>query len=457
MDPNTLWRVIKVDLEVEKAVLGAILQDTEAIYKVRDILSPGDLSQEANRKILEVAYEMEGPVDLLTLTEQCKRLGVLGEIGGASYLTGLIDYCPSSANVDAYVRAVREQSNRRKLREACLSVAEGIEKGNVQELAEKLQAVILEVSEGGMIPYQPIGKVATDYFDHLQNAHEGKEVLRGIRPGIAALEKRIGRFRPGNLIVIGGRPGMGKSALCVVLTLKFVAQGKRVGIFSPEMTREELFTRFLAIRAQIDLKKIVDPFPGVFAEGDWPKIVGAMDDLNKAGIMIDDTPAITLAILKARAHRMVREDWVEAIFVDHMGQMRTAVKHNGARREEISTIAQGLKALAKELRIPIFALSQLNREPEDRGTKLTIDGKTHTYRGYPQVSDLRESGDVEQEADVVLLPYRPAEYNKGDHIHPDDFWIRIGKQRQGATGRAHLKWRSEFAEIFEGDDSPEPF
>lgn len=441
-----------MDFELEKAVIGGILQDEEAIHKVRDILIPGDMSTEANQKILRVAYEMEGPIDLLTLTEKCKHLGILQEIGGASYLTSLIESCVSPANIEAYARTVKEEANRRKLREACSGVVEGMEEGNVQELAEKLHAVILEVSENKTLPYQSIGRVAGDYFDYLQRIHEGKEILRGIRPGIAALEKKIGRFRPGNLIVIGSRPGMGKSALCVVLTLKFVAQGKRVGIFSPEMTREELFTRFLAIRAQIDLAKIVDLFPGVFTSREWPKIVEAMGALDKAEIVIDDTPAIILTVLRARAHRMLVEERIEAIFVDHIGQMRAQTKYKGTRREEITNIVQGLKALAKELKVPVFALSQLNREPEDRGTKLTIDGKTHTYRGYPQVSDLRESGDIEQEADVVLLPYRPAEYNKGDHIHPDDFWIRIGKQRQGKTGRVYLKWRPEFAEVFEQDD-----
>ncbi len=433
-------------LEAEMSVLGGILIDNDAINRVLEILTVEDFYRENHRKIFQAMMRLSDqrePCDLITMSDMLKKQGELEEAGGASYLLTLVDYVPTAANISYYCRIVKEKSLNRKL----ISVATEIvtrgydEQGDVNELLDLAQKNIYEISENKLRPqYVPVQAVLKEAFTILKNLHDRKEHVTGIPTGYVDLDQMTAGFQPGDLVIVAARPSMGKTTLALNIAEYASADPhnkKKVPsvIFSLEMGKEQLVMRFLASLARVDFGRMRT---GHFLDSDWPRLTRAAGILHDSRIFIDDTPAISVLELRSKARRLKSEHDIGLIIIDYLQLMRGGANPE-SRQQEISEISRSLKALAKELNVPVIALSQLNRELEKRGDK------------RPMMSDLRESGAIEQDADVIMFVYREAVYceqcRKRDgsctQNHERNAEIIIGKQRNGAIGTVPLMFFGE--------------
>ncbi|MBC8019281.1 MAG: replicative DNA helicase [Verrucomicrobia bacterium] len=431
-------------LEAEMSILGGILIDNDAINRVLEMLTPEDFYRESHRKIFQAMMRLSDtrePCDLITMTDMLKKAGELEEIGGAAYLATLVDYVPTAANIAYYCKMVKEKSTNRKL----ISVATEIvsrgydEQADVEELLDKAQKEIYEISENKSRPqYVPVQAVLKDAFNILKNLHDQKEHVTGVPTGYVDLDHKTAGFQPGNLIIIAARPSMGKTTLALNIAQYASAESKKKVpsvIFSLEMGKEELVMRFLAATARVDFGRMRT---GHFHDSDWPRLTRAAGILHDAKIFIDDSPSISVLELRSKSRRLKSEHDIGLIIVDYLQLMRGS-NNPESRQQEISEISRSLKALAKELNVPVVALSQLNRELEKRADK------------RPMMSDLRESGAIEQDADVIMFVYREAVYcedcRKPDTTcskgHERNAEIIIGKQRNGALGTIELTFIGE--------------
>jgi replicative DNA helicase len=431
-------------LEAEMSILGGILIDNDAINRVLEMLTPEDFYRESHRKIFQAMMKLSDtrePCDLITMTDMLKKAGELEEVGGAAYLATLVDYVPTAANISYYCKMVKEKSTNRKL----ISVATEIvsrgydEQADVEELLDKAQKEIYEISENKSRPqYVPVQAVLKEAFNILKNLHDQKEHVTGVPTGYVDLDHKTAGFQPGNLVIIAARPSMGKTTLALNIAQYASAESKKKVpsvIFSLEMGKEELVMRFLASIARVDFGRMRT---GHFHDSDWPRLTRAAGILHDAKIFIDDSPSISVLELRSKARRLKSEHDIGLVIVDYLQLMRGGANPE-SRQQEISEISRALKALAKELNVPVVALSQLNRELEKRADK------------RPMMSDLRESGAIEQDADVIMFVYREAVYcedcrkpdvtcSKG---HERDAEIIIGKQRNGALGTIQLTFIGE--------------
>jgi replicative DNA helicase len=431
-------------LEAEMSILGGILIDNDAINRVLEILKPEDYYRESHRKIFQAMMhlsEKREPCDLITLTDLLKKSGSLEEIGGAAYLATLVDYVPTAANIAYYCRIVKEKSvNRRLISVATEIVSRGYEDdANVDDLLDKAQKEIYEISENKTRPqYVPVQSVLKEAFTILKNLHDQKEHVTGVPSGYVDLDLKTAGFQPGNLIIVAARPSMGKTTLALNIAQYASAESRKKVpsvIFSLEMGKEELVMRFLASIARVDFGRMRT---GHFHDTDWPKLTRAAGTLHDAKIFIDDSPSISVLELRSKARRLKSEHDIGLIIVDYL-QLMKGSSNPESRQQEISEISRALKALAKELNVPVIALSQLNRELEKRGDK------------RPLMSDLRESGAIEQDADVIMFVYRESVYcedcRKPDTVcskgHERNAEIIIGKQRNGALGTVELVFIGE--------------
>jgi len=436
--------------EAEQSVIGAMLIDNDAINRVVEEVTPEDFYRPANRKIYEAIvelYQKNEPADLVTVTTKLKDSDSLEEIGGAAYLASLVDAVPSSANVGFYARIVREKSVLRRLIEGASAIAERgyRDEGDVDDCVDAAEKIIFDIAQKRLKQgFASVKEVVKDSFKAIEQLYERKELITGVPTGFKELDRLTCGFQKSDLIIIAGRPSMGKTAFALnICENAALNSGTVCAIFSLEMSKEQLVQRMLCSRAEVDASKLRG---GFLSESDWPKLTRAAGLLSEAQIFIDDTPAINVLELRAKSRRLQKNHGLDMIVVDYLQLMR-GVGRIENREREISEISRALKALAKELGVPVIALSQLNRGVEARQDK------------RPQLSDLRESGAIEQDADVIAFVYRDEMYNKES---PDagKAEILIGKQRNGPTGKAMLAFRgniTRFDDLAHGmDDYVEP-
>ncbi len=429
-------------LEAEMSVIGGILLDEQALDKVLELLRPEDFYRESHRLIFESLIglnEKREPADLVTLAAHLQSRKELEAVGGQSYLATLVDYVPTAANIVYYCRLVKEKAVARRLISVATDIAtSGYEGGNIEEILDQAEKQIFEIAENRTRPsYFPVRDILKDTFRNIEKLYERKELVTGVPTGYTDLDKMTAGLQPGDLVIIAGRPSMGKTAFCLnVAEYASVRSERKVPslIFSLEMGKEQLVQRMLCSVAHVDASRMRT---GNLGESDWPKLTDGASLLSAAKIYIDDTPAITVLEMRAKARRLKAQEDIGLIIVDYLQLMRG--NNPESRQQEISEISRSLKALAKELSVPVIALSQLNRSLENRTDK------------RPIMADLRESGAIEQDADVIMFVYRDEVYcpqckkkEECGENHRGAAEVIIGKQRNGPIGTVNMAFRGEY-------------
>ena len=430
------------------SVLGGILLENEAINQVLELLVVEDFYREPHRKIFKAMLELSEqrePCDFITLTMMLKKRGDLDEAGGGAYLATLVDYVPTAANIAYYAKIVKEKSIARRLINASTDIiTQGYdERTDLTELLDRAQRVVMEISENQMKrAFYEIKSLLKDTFKSLEELSERQNHITGVESGFVDLDKMTAGFQRGDLIIIAGRPSMGKTAFALNIAQYAAIHAEKpvsVAVFSLEMSKEQLAMRLLCSESRIDASRMRT---GNLADGDWSKLTKGAESLSSGKIFIDDTPAITSTEMRAKVRRLKAEHGVGMVVVDYLQLMRGGDRIE-SRQQEISEISRSLKALAKELSIPVVALSQLNRSLESRTDK------------RPMMSDLRESGAIEQDADVIAFVYREAVYcedcRKRDNSctlgHERDAEVIIGKQRNGPIGTVPMIFCGEYTKF----------
>ncbi|HEY3150521.1 MAG TPA: replicative DNA helicase [Candidatus Binatia bacterium] len=433
---DNLRKVPPQNLEAESSVLGGVLLENDAINQVLELLKPEDFYRESHRKIFRAMTEITDrnePVDLITLSEFLKSKNELEAVGGTAYLASLADFVPTAANISYYARIVREKGILRSLISTATEIAtRGYEEqGNVEEFLDIAEKVIFDISEKKIkASFVAVGDMITDTLKTIDKLYQRKEMVTGVPTGYEDLDKLTAGLQPADLIIVAGRPGMGKTAFALNIAANAAYSGVGAAVFSLEMAKEQLVLRMLCSEARVNSSKVRS---GYLGERDFPQLAKAAGRLHEAPIYIDDTPAISVLELRAKARRLVRDrsKKVGLIVVDYLQLMR-GMGNASNREQEISEISRSLKALAKELNIPVMALSQLNRKVEDRTSR------------KPQMSDLRESGAIEQDADLIMFIYREELYDKNNDEVKGKAEVIVEKQRNGPTGIVTLTFLGEF-------------
>ncbi|HYE79195.1 MAG TPA: replicative DNA helicase [bacterium] len=428
------------DLEAERAVLGAILVEVEAISRAADVVRDVDFYLEKHRRIygrMLAMWEAARPVDIVTLAADFRQEGVLEQIGGIVYLSSLLDAAPLTAHVAEYARIVRERSEARQAMEAGRNAEERIQSGDpVREVVAALQSRLFGIQEGADGGAAvPIGSLMQGAYGVIERQSESVGGVTGIPTGLAGLDKMLSGLQKSDLLILAARPSMGKTALALNIAVHAaLREGVPSLFFSMEMSKEQLALRVLLSEARVDGRKAQGPG---LSEADWERLALAADRLRDGKLFIDDTPGPNVLDLRARCQRVRREYGLGLVVADYL-QLMTGVGKVGSREQEISQISRSLKALAKDMNIPIIALSQLNRSLESRTDK------------RPLISDLRESGAIEQDADIVMFIYREAVYKRqdGSEDHLSEAARRhaeviVAKQRNGPIGTVDLVFIGE--------------
>ncbi len=417
--------------EAEASLLGALLIDSEAIVKIADMLMARDFYDDRHRYIYEAAvhlYEAHSPIDVLTLTERLKDQQLLEVVGGASYITELTNFVPTAAHVEQYAEIIATKAMRRRLIKASQDITNLSydEAHGLKELIEEAEARLFEVSERHVSQdLVSLETILSSSFDRLDELHKDKGTIRGIPTGYKDMDNILAGFQRSDLIILAARPSMGKTALSLNLAHNVAVKAQLpVLVFSLEMSKEQLVDRLLSAEAAVDAWNLRT---GNLTDADFERIGQAMGVLSEAPMYIDDTPSITVGDLRTKARREAHQHELGLIIVDYLQLMSGGARFGGEsnRVQEISEISRGLKGIARELNVPIIALSQLSRSVESRSPQI------------PQLADLRESGSIEQDADVVMFIYREEYYNPDtDRKSITDIFIK--KHRNGATGHVEL-------------------
>jgi replicative DNA helicase len=422
------------NLEAETSVLGAVLLENEALNRVLEILQEDDFYRNAHRRIFSAIlhlYEHSEPVDLITLSEVLKTRGELDDVGGVEYLNSLANAVPTAANISYYAKIIKEKAILRKLINRATEIVSQSysNSGDVDEFIDQAERTIFEISEDRVRPsFYPIKDLIKSSFKTIERLYEKRQLITGVPTGFQKLDELTSGLQPSDLIIIAGRPSMGKTALALNIAQNASVQAAiPAAIFSLEMSKEQLALRMLCSEAKVDAHRLRG---GFLSEADWPKLTRAAGSLSEAPLFIDDTPALSALEMRAKTRRLKIEHNLGLVIVDYLQLMRGRASAD-SREQEISDISRSLKALAKELSIPVIALSQLNRRVEERGDK------------RPQLSDLRESGAIEQDADVILFLYREEVYNKSEENRGKAELI-IGKQRNGPTDKVDLAFLDKY-------------
>jgi replicative DNA helicase len=427
-------RSLPQNLEAERTVLGAVLVDNAAFNSAAEMLSREDFHREAHRRIFEamgVLAEKSQPIDLVTLKDELVRVSALEAVGGAAYLASLVDGLPRITSVEHWSRIIREKAVLRNLIHAAQRIA------HTAYEAEEEPAVILDQAETAIFEiaehrvrqgFVGIREIVKESFRTLDQIALSRERLTGVATGFVDLDERTSGFQKGDLVIVAARPAMGKTSLCLNIAQHAALRGgETVGIFSLEMSKEQLVLRMLCSDARIDSHKLRT---GSLEEKDWAKLAKAYAELSDARIFIDDSVLVTPLEIRAKCRRLKAEHGLGLVIVDYL-QLVTGSGRNENRQQEIASISRSMKGLAKELSVPVVALSQLSRAPEARPEK------------RPQLSDLRESGGLEQDADVVMFIFREEEYKPSDE-NRGMAEVIIGKQRNGPTGTIKLAFLKEY-------------
>jgi replicative DNA helicase len=430
-DPSLL-NIPPQSLEAEESLLSAILIDNSTLFDILDILNPDDFYRSAHQKIFSAIVDLfarNEPVDLVTLTNILRESGRLEDIGGATYLASLVDEVPLAVNAQHYAKIIHDKACLRRLIEKANTITKQCfeDRGNVAEVIDFAESSIFEISENKIKPaFYPISKIIEDNIDTLEERQGNKSLVTGVPTGFSDLDSLTSGLQKSDLIILAGRPSMGKTAFALNIAKNVAADSNLpVAIFSLEMAKEQLSMRMLCSEARIDSARIRS---GFFSKNDWMMLTDAAGVLSEAPIFIDDSPDISAMEIRAKARRLKMDKDIGLIIIDYLQLMKTRV--SAERRDlEISEISRALKILAKELDLPVVALSQLNRKLEERSDK------------RPLLSDLRESGALEQDADVVAFIYRDEVYNR-DENNPSKGTaeILLKKQRNGPTGDIKLKF-----------------
>ncbi len=438
-------------LDVERAVLGALMKDKDAYAIVCELLYPESFYEKRNQKVYAAIRDLsmaEKPVDILTVSDQLARNGELDEVGGPVYITELAARVSTSANVEYHARIIAQKFLARQL----ISFAGDIstkafdETIDVDDLMQHAEGALFELSQKNMKKdYTQIDPVISQAVKVIQEAAKNTDGLTGIASGYHALDDKTSGWQNSDLVIVAGRPAMGKTAFALSMAKNIAADYKQpMAFFSLEMSNQQLINRLLSNVCEVEGKKILN---GQLAPDEWDRLDKRVNNLLGAPLYVDDTPGLSVFELRTKARRLVREHGVKIIMIDYLQLMNANGMRFSSRQEEVSTISRSLKGLAKELDIPIIALSQLNRGVESREG---LEGKR------PQLSDLRESGAIEQDADMVIFVHRPEYY----HIYQDDngrdlhgmAQIIIAKHRKGATGDVLLTFRGEFTRFENPED-----
>ncbi len=416
------------NIEAEQSLLGALLIDKDAILKVGEILKPTSFYRTEQHGLIFEAiknlFDHREPVDLVTLTEELKRLGVYDKVGGSAYLASLVNTVPTAAHVEHYAKIIREHSLRRSLIAQATKLIERAynEEEPVEMLLEFAESGIFSLSQENVKrDFVPIKDALAESFDRLDELQKSSGKLRGVPTGFKDLDAKLAGLQDSNLVILAARPGMGKTGITLNIAQHVaVKAGLPVGFFSLEMSKEELVDRLLVAQADIDSWRLKT---GRLDDRDFEKLSLAMGELAEAPLYIDDTPGISISEIRTKARRLQLEHGLKLIVVDYLQLIHGRNLEN--RVQEVSEISQSLKNLARELKIPVLALSQLSRAVENRGTR------------RPQLADLRESGAIEQDADVVMFLYRE------DPEKIEQVTLDIQKHRNGATGEISLIFRPD--------------
>lgn len=422
------------NLEAETSVLGAVLLENEALNRILEILKEDDFYRNAHRRIFSAIlhlYEHSEPVDLITLSEVLKTRGELDDVGGVEYLNSLVNGVPTAANISYYAKIIKEKALLRKLINRTTEIVSQSYSisGDVDEFIDQAERSIFEISEDRVRPsFYLIKDLIKSSFKTIERLYEKRQLITGVPTGFQRLDELTSGLQPSDLIIIAGRPSMGKTALALNIAQNASVQAAiPAAIFSLEMSKEQLALRMLCSEAKVDAHRLRG---GFLSESDWPKLTRAAGSLSEAPLFIDDTPGLSALEMRAKTRRLKIEHNLGLVIVDYLQLMRGRARAD-SREQEISDISRSLKALAKELSIPVVALSQLNRRVEERGDK------------RPQLSDLRESGAIEQDADVILFLYREEVYNKSED-NRGKAEIIIGKQRNGPTDKVDLAFLDKY-------------
>jgi replicative DNA helicase len=433
-------------LEAEQSVLGGILIENEAINRVTEILDADDFYRDAHRKIFNALInlsERDEPADLITLTNELRKTDQLDSIGGASYLTSLIDSVPTAANIEYYAKIVKEKAILRKLIQTSTEIITQSyeDRGDVEVFLDEAERAIFEISEKRVRPsFYPIRDIVKESFKTIERLFQKKELVTGVPSGFKELDRMTAGFQPSDLIIIAGRPSMGKTAFCLNVAQYAAIENKiPVAVFSLEMSKEQLVIRMLCSEAHVEGTRLRT---GYLNESDWPKLTIAAGNLSEAPIYIDDTAALSVLELRAKARRLKSERGLGMLIIDYLQLMKGRARVEN-RQQEISEISRSLKALSKELSIPVIAVSQLSRKTEER------------TGNRPQLSDLRESGAIEQDADLIIFIYRDEIYNRAeDNPNRGKAEVIIGKQRNGPIGKIDLAFLDKFTtfkDLYKGE------
>jgi len=433
-------------IEAEQSILGGILIENEAINRVTEILDADDFYREAHRKIFNALInlsERDEPADLITLTNELRKIDELDSIGGASYLASLIDSVPTAANIQYYARIVKEKAILRKLIQTSTEIITHSydDRGDVESFLDEAERSIFEISEKRVRPsFYPIREIVKESFATIEKLFKKKEAVTGVPSGFKELDRMTAGFQPSDLVIIAGRPSMGKTAFCLDVAEYAAIDNKiPVAIFSLEMSKEQLVIRMLCSQAHVEGTRLRT---GYLNESDWPKLTIAAGSLSESPIYIDDTAALSVLEMRAKARRLKADHGLGMVIVDYLQLMKGRARVE-SRQQEISEISRSLKALAKELNIPVIAVSQLSRKTEER------------TGNRPQLSDLRESGAIEQDADLIIFIYRDEVYNKDpDNPNRGKAEVIIGKQRNGPIGKIDLAFLDKFTtfkDLYKGE------
>jgi len=430
-------RVPPHNLEAEKAVLGAILLEKDVIVDVVELLKPEDFYRESHsiiyRTILEL-YDKNQPVDLITVTDELNQRNLLEKVGGAAYLTSLVAGVTSISNVEHYCRIIEEKAVMRRLIKASAEIMDSgyNESDDVENILDVAEQKIFDIAQSrNRQPFTPIKDVLIETIDRIDELYKNKGKIIGLPSGFVDLDMKTSGFQPSDLILIAARPSMGKTAIAMnIVEYVAVKQKVPVMIFSLEMSKQQLTQRLLCSLSMVDSHKLR---MGDLTEEDWPKLAAAVGVLSDAPIYIDDTPAITTMEVRAKCRRLKLEKGLGLVVIDYL-QLMQSNKKAESRQQEVSDISRSLKALAREIDVPVIALSQLSRAPETRSDH------------RPMLSDLRESGSIEQDADIVMFLYREDYYNP-DTDKKNIAEVIIAKQRNGPTGTVELGWLGQYTKF----------
>ncbi|HXS14747.1 MAG TPA: replicative DNA helicase [Candidatus Saccharimonadales bacterium] len=422
--------------DAEQSVLGAILIDKDAINVVSEVLSPPDFYNSQHGTIFEAMlslYELRQPIDIVTLSSELKKKKE-GDNIATSYITDLVNAVPTAANVEHYAHLIKEASTKRRLIQLSGEVAELCfdEEKELREVIDKAESGVFSISQGNVTRgFTPVKQALAASFDRIDELHKVGAGLRGVRTGFTDLDTMLSGLQPSNLLILAARPGTGKTAMAMNIAQHIgVVEKKPIGIFSLEMSQEELVDRLLVGQADVDAWRLKT---GKLSETDFTKLSEAMGQLADAPIFIDDTPGITISEMRTKARRLQLEHGISLLIVDYL-QLVNPGRKVESRVQEVSIVSQSLKNLARELKIPVVALSQLSRAVEHRG------------ESRPQLADLRESGAIEQDADVVMFLYKPDMEATGPTIPVN---MLIAKHRNGPTGEVNLLFRGDRIKFFD--------